>query len=142
MDQGKRKFFIDFVSQGIDMDIHHVADAVEVNVPHVFGNHGAGDGAAGIAHQELQERIFPGLQFDRLSATLHRPGNGVDLEIREAQTRIVAGPAPQESSDSGGEFDKRKRFNQVIVSTGVEAENPVFSSPFAVRMSTGILAFF
>src|SRR5215468_9253207 len=55
---------VDFVAQGIDMDIHDVADAVEVNVPDMLSNHCSGDGPVRMRHQEFEKCVFLQLKID------------------------------------------------------------------------------
>jgi hypothetical protein len=49
---------IDLISEVTDIDIYHIGKGVEVDVPDMLGNHGAGHYAAYIPHEVFQQGIF------------------------------------------------------------------------------------
>ena len=60
MDKLLLLILVDFVSEIIDIHVNHIGESVKIDVPDVFGNHGAGDDRSGISHEKLQKRILLG----------------------------------------------------------------------------------
>jgi hypothetical protein len=50
--------FIDFRAQTRDVDVDYVGLRVEMVVPHVFQQHGAGNHLAGMLHEVFQQPEF------------------------------------------------------------------------------------
>ena len=55
MDQRWFEALVQLVAKRIDVDIYHVADAVEMDILHMFENYGAGDRSVGIAQQIFEQ---------------------------------------------------------------------------------------
>src|SRR5471032_2783080 len=52
--------------EAADMGLNNIGAWIEIQLPHMFQQHGAGDGASGIADQIFQQPEFLGLQLNRL----------------------------------------------------------------------------
>src|SRR5919109_4144610 len=55
VNQRRSKAFIDFVAQVLNIHVDDIGDVVEVNVPDVLNDAGAGDRVARVSEQELQQ---------------------------------------------------------------------------------------
>src|SRR5579885_876812 len=59
---------VDLVPQVADVDVDDVREGVEIQVPDVLGDHGAGEHAARVAQEVLQQRVLLRGQLDPLAA--------------------------------------------------------------------------
>src|SRR5208337_4749525 len=77
---------VNFLAQVIDVDIDDVRNAIGVHAPDFFDDGIAGDGAAGMAEEIFQERIFLGTQLNGLSIAADFVRDAIHLEILEAES--------------------------------------------------------
>ena len=65
LQQGRVEVPVDLGAQAAHVDVDHVGLGIEVVVPYVLQQHGAGDDLAGVAHQilQLQPREFRLLEY-------------------------------------------------------------------------------
>src|SRR5581483_394442 len=118
---------VDFVTETVDEDVHHVGLGVEAVVPDVFEDHGFGDHAAGVAHEVFEEGELARLQFDLFAGAGDFAGEQIQLEIadREAVGLGGVGGAADERLDAGEQFGEGEGFGEVIVAAGLEAFDAV-----------------
>src|SRR5438105_4531063 len=126
MNEWRMKAFVDFVAKRIDMDVDDVAHAVEVNIPHVFHDHRASDGAVGIAKKEFEKRVLLHLQIYDVPATPDLPCSGVHFEVGEAKPRVFLSAAPQEGADARREFGEGERLDEIVIGSGIKAGDLIF----------------
>src|SRR5262245_38469598 len=75
---------VDLGAQAADMGFDHAGLRVEMEIPHILEQHGAGDDAAVAAHQIFEQAEFLRLKIDRLAGATDRPLQQVHLEIGRA----------------------------------------------------------
>lgn len=59
-DQGTSGTGVNLAAQIIDIDVDDIGDGVGMHAPDLLNDRGAGNGAAGIAQQEIEQRVFLG----------------------------------------------------------------------------------
>src|SRR5882757_8036039 len=68
MDQRIGLLAVDLATHTSDIDIDNICRGIEMKVPDVLQQHGAGYDAAFVAHEILQKLKFPGQKSDALAA--------------------------------------------------------------------------
>ena len=81
MDQPRLAALLQLPPDRADEDVHDVGLPVEVVVPHVFGDGGAGEHPLGIPEEVLEERELAGSQRDR-------PGAPVDGTVQQVRAEV------------------------------------------------------
>ena len=76
---------VDFAAQPADVYVDDVGLRIEVIIPYLFQQHGAGDDALGVVHQVFQQAVFARLQGDHMIAALNGARELVEFEIGDAQ---------------------------------------------------------
>src|SRR6516165_7956380 len=94
VDQRLAETAVDLVSERVDVDFDDVADAVEVDVPHVLDDERLGHGTIAVPDEELEQRVFLRLEIDRLSGAADDAAQGIHFEVRYAQDVFARGAAP------------------------------------------------
>src|SRR4051812_38329209 len=79
---------LDLLPQLADVYIHNIRLRIEMIVPDVLQQHGAGHHLAGVAHQVLEELELLGLQRDRAGAPRSLTRQEVDMKVTDTQTRL------------------------------------------------------
>src|SRR5574341_917628 len=87
LDQLVLETLVNLAPQVTDVDIHHVRFGVEVEVPHVLGNLGAGEKPPRMANEVFEQAVFFGRQRDALVSAPGRTCEGIEREIAHAQFR-------------------------------------------------------
>jgi hypothetical protein len=64
MEQLRLKIFVDLIPEMGDVDVDDIGRRIEVIVPHLLGNHRAGDDLPRVPHEEFKEGIFFGGELD------------------------------------------------------------------------------
>src|SRR6185295_3840902 len=88
---------LELAPQSADVDVNDVGAGVEMIVPHLLEEHGAGDDAAFVAGEIFEQQIFARLQFDLPAAAPDRPRQRVDFEVADRDAmlgRVDPGLAP------------------------------------------------
>src|SRR3954470_13510652 len=78
VDQLAAETAIHFAAQPAQMGFYDIGARIEMQVPDIFQQHGAGHHPAHIAHQIFQQAEFLGLQIDCPSAAMHGAPNQID----------------------------------------------------------------
>src|SRR5258708_646250 len=73
VDQRIRLLTVDLATHAADIDVDDVGRGVEMKIPDVLQQHGAGYDAACVPNQILQKLEFPGQQQDVLAAPAGSP---------------------------------------------------------------------
>ena len=109
------------MSQGIDVHLDDVADAVEMDVPDVLDDQRPGHRSVAVAHQEFEQRVFLGPEVDSAAAPRHSPPYDVHLEIRHVQPGFARLAAAKQGTKARRELRERERLDHVVVGAAVEA---------------------
>src|SRR5689334_17864785 len=80
---------VDLSAQASDINIDDVGRRVEMKIPDVLQQHGAGYDAAFIAHEILQQLELPGKEVDPLAAPAGRSRDQVNRKIADAQDGLL-----------------------------------------------------
>ena len=67
------------------MDVDDVGLGIEVILPHLLEQHGAGHRLAGVAHHEFEELKLARLQVDFLALAMHRAADQVHFQFADPQ---------------------------------------------------------
>src|SRR5580700_8555900 len=118
---------VDLAAHTTDIDVNDVGGGIEMKVPDVLQQHGAGYDAAFVAHQIFQQLELLGQQKNVLAAPAGPPRHQVDGEITDPQDGLLDDgvAAPAERLDARQEFDEGKRLHQIVVAAGAQAPHPV-----------------
>src|SRR5712671_371972 len=76
---------VDLATDAPDIDVDDIGRGIEMKVPDVLQQHGAGDDAAFVANQIRQELEFARKKRNRLAAPAGGPRHQVDDEIADPQ---------------------------------------------------------
>src|SRR3984957_19079660 len=109
------------------MHVDHVGLRVEMIIPDVLQQHGAGHDLAGMPHQIFEQAEFARLQLQLLPGAADFVRQPIELEIADPIDRLLAalaGPAGQRL-DARQQFGKSVRFCQIIVAAGPQAFDPI-----------------
>src|SRR5271163_761422 len=80
---------IDLATHAPDIDVNDIGGGIEMQVPDVLQQHGAGHDAAFVAHQIFQKLEFPRQQENILAAPAGRARHQVDREIADPQDGLL-----------------------------------------------------
>src|SRR5450631_3659558 len=127
MQKRLRETFIDFRAQARDVHVDHIGLRVEMVVPHVLQQHGAGDYLPRVLHQVFQQAEFARLQRNLSCAAADLMRQPVEFEIADAQHGFLATrPAPsRQHFDARQQLGERIGLGQVIVAAGAQALDPI-----------------
>src|SRR6266700_105541 len=89
MDQRKGLLAVDLATDASDIDIDDVCRGIEMKIPDVLQQHGAGHDAAFVAREILQKLKFPGQQRDVLAAAARGARHQVYREIADVQDGLL-----------------------------------------------------
>src|SRR6185312_10085487 len=111
---------IDLSAHPSDINIDDIGRWIEMKVPDMLQQHGAGHHAAFIAHQILQELKLPRKKVDTLAAPAGRSRDQVNREIADTQDGLLRNgvAAPAKRLEARQQFNERKRLHQVVVAAG------------------------
>ena len=127
MQQGLLEVAVDLGAQAADVDVDDVGLGIEVVVPHVFQEHGAGDDLSGVAHQVLEQPELPGLQLDLPAGAGDGAGQQIHLQVGDFQPglRRFSATAPEQGLEAGVELREGEGLDQVVVAARAQALDPV-----------------
>src|SRR5205823_4021417 len=78
---------IDLLPEAVDHHVDDVGARVEVIVPGILGDQGAGHDPAGIAGQVFEDRVFLRRKLDGRSPPTHLAAAGVDPQVSDGEDR-------------------------------------------------------
>jgi hypothetical protein len=127
---GMDEFFaaasVNLVAQIIHVDIDDVRKRVEVLVPHMFGDHGSCEHAAGVAHQVFEQGIFLEGQLDPLPSSGHIAGRRIEDKIIDLEyARALGGATSKKGPNPRKQFIDGERFGQVVIRSRIEPLDPL-----------------
>src|ERR1700688_4475422 len=127
MDQRIGLLAVDFATHAPDIDVDNICRGIEMKIPDMLQQHGAGYHAAFVMHQILQKLKLPRQEGDVLAAPADGPRHQVDREIADTQDGFLDDgvAASAERLDACQQLDERERFHQIVVAAGTQAANPV-----------------
>src|ERR1700730_14280964 len=127
MDQRIGLLAVNFATHAPDIDVDDICRGIEMKIPDVLQQHGAGYDAAFIANQILQELEFPWKQKDLLAAPAGGPRHQVDREITARQDGLLDDgiAASAKRLDARHQFNEGKGFYQIVVAPGAQAAHPI-----------------
>src|ERR1700756_2633569 len=114
MDQRIGLLVVDLATQAADIDVDDVGRRIEMQIPDVLQQHGAGDDAAFVAHEVFQKLEFLRQQHDVVAAPAGDARDQVDREIADPQDGLlgdgIAAPAqrlePRQQLEIGERLDQ------------------------------------
>src|SRR6185437_2375754 len=118
---------VDLGPQAADMCFDDTGLRIEMEIPHPFQQHGAGDDAALSAHQHFQQAEFPLLKIDRLALPRDLPPDQVHLEIADLQDGflVLHRRSSGQRVDARKKLGKGERLDEVVVAASLEAFDTV-----------------
>src|SRR5262245_8339329 len=118
---------VDLAAHAPDVDVDDVGGGIEVQVPDMLQQHRARNHLVLIAHQVLENLKLARKQLDRPSGTARRPRHEIEFEVAHAQHGFLDHglAAPRERFDTGHQFHKGKRLDQIVVAAGPQPANPI-----------------
>src|SRR5262249_19450424 len=102
---------VDLAAEVADVHVDDVALRVEVEPPHVLGDHGPRQHAVDIAEEVLEQRVLARGERDAARATGGGARGGIEREIVELDNRRALACAPsQQRPDPGQELVEAERL--------------------------------
>src|SRR5271157_5211763 len=89
VEQRRVEVAVDLGARARDMNVDHVGLRIEVVVPHVLEQHGAGDDLARVLHQIFQQPELARLQGDFLAGPSHFVRQPVEGEVADPEHRLL-----------------------------------------------------
>ena len=78
------------------------------------------DRTIAVAHQELEQRVFLGLEVDGPAAARDNATHRVDFEVGQLESRLLRRAAAQQRTQPRGQLGQRKRLAHVVVGSRVQ----------------------
>ena len=128
VDQPGRALTVDLAPQPGDVNVDDVVERRRARrfLPHVSRQCLARHHLTLIAEQELEEFKLPHRQFNRLAGPRHLPGNEVHRQVPDRKLRGFSFPTTATNSPNPGQqLGKRKRLDQIIVSTQFQTPHTI-----------------
>src|SRR5882757_2666431 len=131
MDQRIGLLAVDFATHAPDIHVDNICRGIEMKIPDVLQQHGAGYDAALITRQIIQKLKLPRQESDILAAPADGPRHQVDREIADTQDGFLGDgvAAAAKRLDARQQFHERKRLDQIVVAPGTQAPHPVVDFP-------------
>src|SRR6476661_10704254 len=125
--QRRRKVLVDLRAKPRDMNVDDVGLRIEVIVPYVLEQHGAGHHLARMLHEIFQQAKLARLQHNRFAGARHLVRETVEHEIadHEARASLLRRGAPGERLDAGEQLAEGIRLGEIVVAAGAQALDPV-----------------
>src|SRR5262249_10252344 len=102
-DEGRVEALVDFIAQVADVDVHDVGRALVLLVVEVLPDHRPADDPAAVEGEELQQGVLARRQVDGLAGAADGAGGGVDLQVEDADDRVLHLVAPADQRPQPGE---------------------------------------
>src|SRR5271166_727464 len=121
--QRRVKIAVDLGAQARYMHIDHVGLRIEMVIPHMLEQHGAGDDLPGVLHQIFQQAELARLEDDLLAAPGHlvrQPVEGQIADLEHGLLRRALRAPPRQSLDAGEQFRKCVGFGEIVVAAGAK----------------------
>ncbi len=131
MQQGALKGLVQLAAQAPYRHLHHIGLAVEIHVPDLLGQFGAGQHLALTPQQQAQQIEFLGREVQALPGALGASAYQVHLQLTQTQLGDFAAAAralgpPQQALDAGQQLREGEGLEHIVVGAGLQATHPVF----------------
>src|SRR6478672_442068 len=121
-DEGDLLAAVDLASQSAHVDVDQVRERIVVVVPNVRVDLGAGDDAAGVPHEVLEQRVLLRGEVDLALTTTGRVTPRIDDEVGDGELGLKdVAAAPDESAEPREELAEVEGLGEIVVGAGVEA---------------------
>lgn len=134
MEQFGFPFGVEFGTQAFDGCFHHVGVGIKTNVPNQFGDDGFGNDLRLSAGQDLQQGKFFGGEVEPAVSASCPMRHQVDVQIADVDVGLFFGMRPAgDNLQARQQFQKRKRFDKIVVGPGVERLQTTAESVFCCQ---------
>src|SRR5215467_6233949 len=118
---------IDLATNSPDIDIDDIGRRIKMQVPYMLQQHGARDRLTAITCQIRQQSKFARQQFDLSPAATGDPRKQIDLQIADAQHRLLDHrcAAPGKRVDPRQHLAECKRLDQIIITACTQAAHAI-----------------
>lgn len=126
LDEALGEIAIHLVAQVMDGDVDDIGEWVEVFVPGLFGEAGAGGEFAGVAGEAGKDGEFLGGQGNGFSGAGHGLTSDIQLQVGNLEEFGFCGSgSAEEGADAGEQFGEGEGFDEVIIGPGFEAVDTI-----------------
>jgi hypothetical protein len=126
VDQRAIETGIYFFPQIIDVNVHDIRDRTGAQFPSLLDYNASWYRLQRALHQKIEQYEFLLRKVNRVAAPSNRAFNAIQLEILNSQDDLRrAANAPQQRSDSRGEFGERQGLRHEIVCAGLHAADAI-----------------
>jgi len=142
MNQLLLELIIHFTPQTRHVNIDNVIERSMTRgfFPNVAREHLTGDYMTLVTHQVLQEIEFASGQIKRLARTCNGAAHNVDLQIACAKPANDLWSAPAtKCANAGEQFGERKWLHEIVVRTGVKAQDAILDRVTSCQHQYGSL---
>src|SRR4051812_43191294 len=117
MDQLERLTPVDLAPQPADMRFDDVAPGIEMELPDLLEQHGAGDDAARVAGQIFEQPELAWLQLDRPTTSGYGVPCQIDFEIGYSEHRLDVRQwwSARQRIDPCHQLGEGERLDQIVV---------------------------
>ena len=118
---------IDFAPKVVDINIDDIGHGVQIKLPDLLENRGAGNGLPRVAHEKFKQSIFLGAQSDFVTTALDSVGDAFEFEIRDLQNGARrAAATPQHRANASGKLGENERFRDIVVGACIQPTDALF----------------
>ena len=131
MEQFGFPFGVEFGTQAFDGCFYHIGVGIETNVPNQFGDDGFRNDLRLSAGQDFQQGKFFGGKVESAVSPGCPMRHQVDVQIADVDVGLFFGVRPAgDNLQACQKFQKRKRFDKIVVGSGVERFQTTAESVF------------
>ena len=126
VDQPVRERVVNLRAEPADMDVDHVAVAVEVHVPDLLGDQRPRQHLALAAGQQREQGELLRRQVEPPVGPRRRAAQQIDPQVADGDDlRLPRRAAPKDGADAGEQFREGERLDEVVVGPGLQTLHPV-----------------
>src|SRR5262249_9414211 len=113
---------VDLVPEIIHVDVDHVCEGIEVEIPDVFGDHRTCQHTPRVAHEIFQKRILLARELNALSSSGDFACCRGQYQVTDLkESRRVTESSPQERPNPCQKLIDGKGFGEIVVRAGIQA---------------------